>query len=112
MLGTEGIPTVGIRSDTLVSTEIPTDNSALGRSAEWGLEQGVYRSSELLCMAQPKRLEIPTFELLDWNTGVSLLPPSPPRTCLHFTWGGQTPSLQAKSVSWRQEMHFRVWVKS
>lgn len=50
-------------------------------------------------MAQSKRSEILTFELLDWDLGVSLLPPSPPPTSLHLLGVDRRPPVQAKSLS-------------
>lgn len=68
-----------------------------------GAGLGCNRNSEEWHVAQSKRSEILTFELVDWDSGVSLLPPSPPPTSLHLLGVDRRPPVQAKRLSWEAE---------
>lgn len=62
-------------------------------------------------MAQSKRSEILTFELLDWDLGSLYFLPLPyPQVFIYLEWTGALLSRQRASPG-RQRMHFRVWVK-
>lgn len=69
-------------------TEMPRDISA-SHGVLSGIGTGCNGSSEEGHVAQSIRSEILTFELLDWDLGISLLPLSPhPHVFIYLEWAG------------------------
>lgn len=62
-------------------------------------------------VAQSKRSDILTSEHLDWDTGFTLLSPSPPPTHLPLVGVGEPLLSRQRASSGRQKMHSRVRVK-
>lgn len=107
LLSTYYVPGPVRGTENIKTSEISASGGMLS-----GAGLGCNRNSEEWHVAQSKRSEILTFELVDWDSVVSLLPPSPPRpqVFIYLEWTGALLSRQRDSPG-RQRMHFRVWVK-